>query len=76
MISQVLTNIKEVSFLCAIYEGFKEKIRQFWAGLMPDFLVEETISEQIPEGTVLTIAYKGLGFVLLTLKWYSDHNQI
>ena len=69
--SQVPSNSKQMSFLCSLYEEYIRLYDKYKGKFSSDNVDEvPELTTLVPEGTILTIADKGLGFVLLPIEWY------
>ena len=75
--SQAPSNSRQVQFYCNIYESYTERLKMFEHGLNPEHFNEDPlIKDFIPKGTILTLADKGLGLVLLPIDWYDQQFKI
>ena len=77
LICQSSSNSKSVSFFCKLYENYIENIAEFEKTLSPQhFENTPDLSNMLPHGTILSLADKGLGLVLLPIDWYIKEYKV
>ena len=77
LISQSPSNTSETKFFCTLYESYLVNLETFKQGLTSaHFSSNKSPLEEIPKGTILSLADKGLGLVLLPISWYIDQYKV
>ena len=77
LLAQSPSNSKSVQFFCHMYEQFSGELCSFESSLSSKhFESESHLSKVLPAGTILSLADKGLGLVLLPIDWYIKQYKV